>query len=223
MLAFVLGAVLCLVSCSSSLSPQKKYVFIDGGAHLGESYVAFQKTNLYSQYPWEIVAIEANPNLLEQLPQVRNLTVLSKAMWVKDGTVEFFLQTETSGRNSMFEDNIVKERVDGELQPITVESFDFSQWLKNNYSQTDYVILSMDIEGAEYQIIRKMLKDETIQLVDRLYVELHESVLVNKMSLEQAIELGKRLLRRVERTGVLVFEDSAEGIMKRGDWIDFLL
>ena len=34
---------------------------------------------------------------------------------------------------------------------------------------------------------------------------------------------GRVLLRDVEKQGVIVADDSAEGVMKRGDWIDFLL
>jgi hypothetical protein len=54
---------------------------------------------------------------------------------------------------------------------VTVESIDFSQWLKRTVAPDDYVILSMDIEGAEYDVLDKMLQDGAFKHVDRLYVE----------------------------------------------------
>jgi len=37
----------------------------------------------------------------------------------------------------------------------------------------DYLCLKVDVEGAEYEIFPKMLRDGTISLVDELYAEFH--------------------------------------------------
>jgi len=50
---------------------------------------------------------------------------------------------------------------------------DFGQWLKKNFSKDDFVFVKFDIEGAEYDVLDKMLKDGTIEMIDRLYVEFH--------------------------------------------------
>ncbi len=101
----LLGLV-ALGSCSSPVSQTPRVrqdvrcIFIDAGAHRGQSYTAFQKSGLYSKYNWEIFAIEANPYVIEGLPKVPNLTVIDKAIWVEDGTLEFNLVACKRGMRS---------------------------------------------------------------------------------------------------------------------------
>ena len=51
---------------------------------------------------------------------------------------------------------------------------DFSRWLSANFSIRDYIIVKMDIEGAEYEVLEKMIRDGTLQMVNELYVEFHQ-------------------------------------------------
>ena len=60
-----------------------------------------------------------------------------------------------------------------EMKTIKVKAIDFGQWLKNNYRKEDVVFVKMDIEGAEYPVLEKMLKDGSMTYVDRLYIEFH--------------------------------------------------
>jgi hypothetical protein len=149
---------------------------------------------------------------------VPSLTVLNKAIWVSDGTLEFHMESDISGSNSLIKD---PKR---DYKSITVESFDFSRWLEHSFSIDDYVILSMDIEGAEYEVLDKLLKDETIKYLDRLYVELHPYLLVEEgLPRRKAEKRGRLLLREISKLKIMVGDDSAEDIMRRGDWLDFLL
>ena len=216
LLVTALVVVLCSAPACRRIGQAHRFVFIDGGAHFGESYVAFRKTGLYSKYPWEIIAIEANPTLAARLPQGRDVTLMSKAIWVTDGTLTFHMESDTSGANSIF------DRFKENATALTVPSFDFSQWLMKTVTADDYVILSMDIEGAEYDVIDKMLKDGSFKNVDRFYVEFHPYLLTD-VPRNQADKRSRTLLREVEKLGLIVADDSAEGVMKRGDWIDFLL
>jgi len=120
-------------------------------------------------HAWEIFAFEANPNLIPQIPKKPNTTILNKAIWTHDGTVEFYLAEDTLGSS------VLGNKKTGNLAktPTKVDSVDFGQWLKNNFSRDDYIFVKLDIEGAEYDVLENMLKDGTIVLVDRLYVEFH--------------------------------------------------
>lgn len=215
-LALILTTALLSSDCTSQPAQKERCVFIDAGAHFGESYTAFQKSGLYSKYTWELFAIEANPGLASKLPEAPNLTVISKAIWVSEGTIDFHMLSETSGANTVLPLDAEKKRV------ISVESFDFSQWLKDNFSEDDRVFLSMDIEGAEYQVLQKVLEDKAHRLIDRLYVEVHPWLLKD-MPLNKAEAECRWLLNEFRRRGVAVVEDSAEGAMKGGRWLDFLL
>ena len=216
-LALVFAGVVSTCCATQPAEPQPRHVFIDGGAHAGESYQAFRKSGLYSKHSWDIYAIEANPTLARQLPKAPHLTVLAKAIWVSPGTVEFHMESDASGSNSMF-----AWRPKDELTTIAVESFDFSQWVKQTFSEQDYVILSMDIEGAEYEVLEKMLHDDTAKYVDRLYVELHPWQ-IKGIKQKAAEKKGRRLLNDFRRRGLMVGEDSVEDVMMAGAWLDFII
>ncbi|WP_432066572.1 FkbM family methyltransferase [Streptomyces sp. C10-9-1] len=57
--------------------------------------------------------------------------------------------------------------------PVAVPAVDFSTWLRRTATPEDHVVVKMDIESAEYPVLRKLLADGTIELVSVLYVEWH--------------------------------------------------
>jgi FkbM family methyltransferase len=160
----------------------RRYIFIDGGAHVGESVLDFEQSKLYPEHSWEIFSFEANPEMIPYLtenlrliPNKPNVTVINKAMWIDDKGIDFFFGvTDLAG-------NVVKTRdSDTTRKPVHIDSVDFGQWLKKNFTQKDFILVKMDIEGAEYPILRKMLKDGSIKYVDKLYVEFHPSIAENE-------------------------------------------
>ena len=48
-----------------------------------------------------------------------------------------------------------------------------SKWITENFDKDDYIILKMDVEGAEYKVLEKMINENTINYVNKLYVEFH--------------------------------------------------
>ena len=58
-------------------------------------------------------------------------------------------------------------------------SIDFSNFL-NSFNDNDFIICKMDIEGSEFPVLRKMLKDNTINKINTLYIEWHERWLPNE-------------------------------------------
>ncbi|XP_078656716.1 uncharacterized protein LOC144902934 [Branchiostoma floridae x Branchiostoma belcheri] len=55
----------------------------------------------------------------------------------------------------------------------TVPTVDLSRWIQENTAVEDYVIFKLDVEGAEYDILKKMLADGTFKWVDKYYGEFH--------------------------------------------------
>ncbi|CAH1264752.1 Hypp3053 [Branchiostoma lanceolatum] len=49
----------------------------------------------------------------------------------------------------------------------TVRTIDLSKWIQQNTKQEDYVIFKLDVEGAEFGILKKMLNDGTFKWVDK--------------------------------------------------------
>ncbi len=211
-LALVVAAQIS-VGCRSQ---KQRCVFIDGGAHLGESYTTFAKTKLYHDYTWDIYAIEVNPQLIERLPRVPRLTVLNKAMWDSEGTLEFHIQPQTTGGS------VVRNWEGSET--MKVPAFDFSQWVKSNFAVEDYVILSIDIEGAEFKVLDKMVKDDTIKYLDRLYVEFHPGILKKEgRPQEEVLEWENRLITLIGRHRLILVQDSVDDAVRQGHWCEYLL
>ncbi len=84
--------------------------------------------------------------------------VETKVAWVYDGTIPF-LEDGTGSRISTYSD--------------PVPCFDFVPWLKRLCGDYDEVFVKMDIEGAEYELIGRMLDADVDKLVDYLLVEWH--------------------------------------------------
>lgn len=167
-----------------------RYIFIDGGAHSGETIRAFEKSNLYSQHPWEIFSFEPNPYLIPKIPKRPNVTVLSKAMWIHDKGLDFYFGLMDTGGN------VVRHRATNKaLHPIRVDSVDFGRWLKKNFKREDIIFVKMDIEGAEYQVLDKMLEDGSVAYVDKFYVEFHSSIMddVSETKDQELVEAIERL------------------------------
>lgn len=43
----------------------------------------------------------------------------------------------------------------------------------NNFNKQDFIVVKMDIEGAEYAVLRKMINDRSLEYINDLYVEFH--------------------------------------------------
>ena len=49
----------------------------------------------------------------------------------------------------------------------TIPVIDLSQWIIDTFSEDDYIIFKLDVEGAEYEILRKMLNDKAFAYIDK--------------------------------------------------------
>lgn len=61
----------------------------------------------------------------------------------------------------------------GDAAPYQVPVVDFSAWMAASFTSADFVVLKMDVEGGEHSIIPKMVRDDTLRLVDVFLWECH--------------------------------------------------
>jgi FkbM family methyltransferase len=146
-------------------------IFIDCGAHDGCSVRKFRK--LYDRKKeYMIYSFEVELDFLSFFENISNHTFINKAVWIRDGKKEFYRSKEFLQAGS----TLIKKKKSGELDkkhPIIVKTIDFSKWISDTFSKDDYIILKMDIEGAEYQVIPKMIKDGTFSYINELWIEWH--------------------------------------------------
>ena len=167
-----------------------KKVFIDCGFHLGEGLKEFTDI-LNIDHTWEVYAFEANPacDIFNKIPNLScNITAFNKAVWIHDDGVTFNQENNNASNSPTFKST---SPLDGwgsyvsDLQSshtydnqIYIESIDFPTWIK--LFDGDEIYCKMDIEGAEFPILRKMIDSGSISLIKELWVEWHDVDLPNE-------------------------------------------
>jgi len=145
-------------------------IFIDCGFYVGLASSLFKKTDEYDD-EFEFYAFE--PTISEALiEKYSNITFSNKAVWICDGEIDFYKSSRCRGRaNSLFPNPRAKKEVVNKIECI-----DFSKWIMGNFEKDDYIILKMDIEGAEQDVLEKMVKDGSIEYINVAYVEFHSKI-----------------------------------------------
>lgn len=151
-------------------------VFVDAGSHEGKISRMFHK-----KHPeYKIYAFEPNPNIKPKYsPEV---IFHNKAVWIENTERDFYLyeDTRSEGCSLMYEKQ--GETIDRE-HPIKVKCIDFSRWITETFNRKDKIVLKMDIEGAEYEVLNKMIKDNSIGYINKLYIEFH----IHKLEIDRNI------------------------------------
>lgn len=174
-----------------------KNIFIDGG---GNNCKSVQKYLRLSKFD-KVFVFEPNPIFHESYVQ-SNFELIRKAIWIEDCVKLFYVSKDQNQvASSLIEEKLCK--VNSKIvpywyeKPIQVECIDFSRWLLELSKEDNISItLKLDIEGAEFNVLRKMLDDGTIGLVDKLYVEFHSDTLPSKLEEE------KKLIQELKNYGV---------------------
>lgn len=96
-------------------------------------------------------------------------TVLQKAAWITQRKKKLYIGNGegSSLYGSKRTDNIQRDKYE------TVECIDFAKWIIDTFDKDDCIILKMDIEGAEYKVLNKMITTGAIEYIDILRCEWH--------------------------------------------------
>ena len=147
-------------------------IYIDLGCHNGDTIKDFYEGKFGGISPIGVASVGVDPLTKYQekwagLSKLYGTVFIQKAAWIFDGGVEFS-ENDYDYKSSVMKDKWV---YGGKLCKIhKVSCFDFSDYLKK---LDDEAVIRMDIEGAEYHILGRMIKDGTISKVKYLEVEWH--------------------------------------------------
>lgn len=162
-----------------------KCVFIDLGAADGNTFRDFlaNKYGPVGNCPsgqWEAFLVEANPHfntplqaLAAQYPgQVHAMP--STAAYQCKGETSFFIDTDPTHNHwgsSMSSEH--PDAVRSGKQKVTVPTLNVAELIAENVIPGDWVMLKVDIEGAEYDVVPCLAQSPKAKLVDRMYLEEH--------------------------------------------------
>ena len=167
-----------------------RQVFLDCGAHCGCSRRKWEKHHT----GYEIYSFEADPELCGMNP-----LLINKAVSTTNGVATFY-KFGIDGGSSLEEKRaeIMKVRKPNyfPLEKITVPTFDLNEFILTSFTQKDYIVLKLDIEGAEYEVLPHLIAGGSIELVFQIFIEWHDfRVGVDpNVNVELTRELQSRLL-----------------------------
>jgi len=163
-------------------------VFIDLGAADGNSFNFFMK-NGYGDVgkcpsvQWSSILVEANPRFNTQLAGIggkypSQLTVMSStAAYMCEAQTSFFLDTVNTEKNfwgSSMSNSHPDVQKSGGQEKVTVPTVNLNRILYEQTIPGDWVMVKMDIEGAEYDVLPCTAQAPAASNMDRLYLEQHE-------------------------------------------------
>eukprot|EP00419_Tripos_fusus_P015725 CAMPEP_0172731968 /NCGR_PEP_ID=MMETSP1074-20121228/103046_1 /TAXON_ID=2916 /ORGANISM="Ceratium fusus, Strain PA161109" /LENGTH=255 /DNA_ID=CAMNT_0013560133 /DNA_START=1 /DNA_END=768 /DNA_ORIENTATION=- len=186
-----------------TMRKEPKCIFIDLGAADGNSFRAFL-SNSYgpvSSCPsggqWEAWLVEANGQFTSKLAaeqaahpqQVHPLG--STAAYMCRGTTSFSIDPDVAHNrwgSSM--------KVDHGVHKVSVPLVNVIQLIAENTIEADWVMLKVDVEGAEFDIIPCLAKFPNAHLVDRMYLEEHTWLSIDSAYTKEQYETAKATLRK---------------------------
>ena len=177
-------------------------IFIDCGAYKGKM-TKFFLANLGEGF--EAFAFEPNPHAKIHRKKVA-YTVFKKAVWVEDATIPLYVNRKKVYHSQS--SSLLKEKTSGGLDTkIYVEAIDFGRWVAETFTKDDYIVVKMDIEGAEFKVLEKMMADGSILYINELYLETHAHCigLPDSASIELYEKLGRIEGLQVKEEMVKIF------------------
>lgn len=121
---------------------------------------------LYGFDPW--------PELVEGETEFEGTRVIlqRKAAWIEDGEIEFARVRGFRAWNStVMRAKGTRGEWSGAGEVVRVPCFDFSTWLR---ALPEPPVVKLDVEGAEFPILERMVDEGTDLLVSELLVEWHD-------------------------------------------------
>jgi hypothetical protein len=148
-----------------------KKIYLDCGTHLGEGLNNFIEMFSITD-KWEVYSFEPNTELWQlhdSQNTLSNVKYINKAIYVHDDTIKFNIAHPNTDASSIFGKHIG----DNLSKTVDMQCLDLSKFILDNFSKDDFIVVKMDIEGAEYEVLRKMIKDNSIFYINHLFVEFH--------------------------------------------------
>lgn len=190
-----------------------KKAYISLGANKGLEFLTFQKSKLYEE-DYEFHAFEPEPRCFNLIEKVAAELAPHKfyhhkvAVGTYDGEASFQVgQTSLSG--TLRRDK--KGRVTGEI--ANVQIIDFPKWLSENFTLEDYIVMTIDIEGAEYDLFPYMLEKGSFEYINKIGIEFHS----HKLKSDNSVVEDFLIRTLTEKFG----EDLYLGWIESGDGIEY--
>jgi len=184
-----------------------KCIFIDLGAADGNTLKTFLSNgygpvaNCPSGGQWEAYLVEANPQFKTALDTEATThpgmvhAMGSTAAYVCEGTTSFYIDTNAANNHwgsSMSKDH--PDAIASGQQQVTVPTVNVVQLIAQTVIPGDWVMLKVDIEGAEYDLVPCLAQYTNVNLVDRMFLEEHTWFKTESATTPEQFQAAKQTL-----------------------------
>jgi len=186
--------------------------FIDCGGHFGEGLKHFADSYRCDKN-WKIFTFEPNKESFDILKKVTYkdvpITCFNLGIWTEDTKLYFNPETSPSGETTGAGSTFVKKedwniKIPGNTgagdykDKYEIEVIDFSKFLKE-LKNPEFVLVKMDIEGSEYAVLRSLIADGSIGIINEIHCEFHDWAMKSENK-----ESTKELINQIEQLGVKI-------------------
>lgn len=169
-----------------------KKIFIDGGARIGES-IEILLDKREDLKGCDVYMFECNDAHHQTLYDIQknnknyNFIIRTEALWNHDGESDFFISIDQWGDLGCTLDPSKREKLDFS-NPKKVKTIKFSDFV-NQFEDDDYIVIKLDIEGAEYNVVEDLIQTGVIKKVNELFIEWHDHFFTkNSHNLKQQLQ-----------------------------------
>jgi FkbM family methyltransferase len=153
------------------LAEGEKGIFIDCGGFDGCSAVKF----ILQNPQFDSLTFEPNPVLWPYYEDVPT-TLIKKAAYTHDGEMTFTIDETDADGSSLVESKKIDwhGKVPNEECPkIEVQCVNIARLIQRASSYYQKIILKLDIEGAEYEVLEKLIEQKLVKNITTIYAEFH--------------------------------------------------
>jgi FkbM family methyltransferase len=181
-------------------------IFLDCGTHLCQGLLEFYDEKIINS-SYKIYTFEANPTTYghafhrtKQIPL--DITIYNAAVWVENGFVLFSQEMQDDNNPIGQGSSIVGTGFEHKnlLPPQPILSIDLGKFIEM-LPEDSNIICKMDIEGAEFDVLRHLINEGTINRINKIYIEFHERFMENESE-----ETKLELIKMIENLGVEAYE-----------------
>lgn len=165
----------------------KKSLVLDCGANVGHISKLLASTGA------TVIAFEPDPIAYEKLflrcGKKKNITLIKKGVWDKNSVIQFYSHQESTGGEACYTvgSSILAEKINVSTEKTqSIEVIDLVEFMQQQKRKIDLV--KLDVEGAEIDILHRVIATEAWHLFDRMYVETHETKIPSHVKKLQQIK-----------------------------------
>lgn len=165
----------------ASISGKQKVIVLDVGANDGWWGYNYARIIRNGTFDVSLVYFEPLPQFHGSLRTLvkafggANSQLVAAAAWTESATLTLHIPDSGKATKSASLTNVNAYSGGGwtSVKNVTVQAIDFSRYLHDAAMKYDIVVLKMDVEGAEYRLLPRLIATGSLCHVDYMLVEWH--------------------------------------------------